>query len=435
MMRLLRQISAWGITPETSPLRATHYRLTNVLLTYMFFASLLQTAFLMITGAFYSGLLNAGAPLTFGLGLLLMRSGQTVTARVLVFVVSCTVGYEFIASVGPESGFETIFLFASALAIGMFSIEEKVLLAFGIIAPLITFVSLEMTNFKPLFMSRALLSAERLATMRVFSNVSVWCLMVGHFLYFVYDRRRSQEQLINSAKMVALGRMASGVAHEVNNPLQLIMSHAEKMKTLTDPGEILKRSEQIQSVAMRIATINKGLLTLSRDAKADPLTPVSLRSVVDLALEFCQARFESEAIELRLVDFPKSYMVSGRETQLAEVLLNVLTNAHDAVEAERERWVEISVVAQRNSFDLIVTDSGRGISPETLERIFDPFFTTKPAGRGTGLGLSICRAVMTDHGGEIFYDRKRAGPSFVIRIPCADELPAASPQMSTPVSV
>lgn len=383
----------------------------------MFIASIAQTLLLLASGAFASALFNATAPLVFASGLLLMRSGHTTLARVMVFGVASSAGYVFIASVGPESGFQIIFLFASALAIGMFSLEEKGLLTFGVVTPLACFVALELTNYHPLLLPRAILSTERLALMRMFSSISVWSMMIAHFIYFVYDRRRSQEQLINSAKMVALGRMAAGVAHEVNNPLQLIMSHAEKMKSLEDPKEILKRSEQIQSVAMRIAMINKGLLTLSRDAKGDPIVRVPLRSVVDLALEFCRARFESKAIELRILDFPESYMVAGRETQLAEVLLNVLTNAHDAVETLADRWVEISVAAQRNFLELTVTDSGGGVAPDVANRIFDPFFTTKPAGRGTGLGLSICRAFMTDHGGEIFYDRKRGVSSFVIRIP------------------
>lgn len=421
MSRLFREISNWGIPPDTPPLQAPHLRLSNVFLSYMFVASIAQTLLCLVSGALYPALLNSTAPLVFGIGLLLMRARRTVAARVFVFAVCSSVGYVFIASVGPDAGFQYVFLFASALAIGMFSLEERSLLAFGILAPLVSFIALEVTHYESFFVPRAALDPEHLALLRLFSIIVVWSLMVAHFLYFVYTRQRSQEQLINSAKMVALGRMAAGIAHEVNNPLQLIMSYAEKMKSTTDVDEIRKRSEQIQSVAMRIATINKGLLTLSRDAKADPLVAISLRSVVDLALEFCRARFESKKIELRVREIPGAYTVSGRETQLAEVLLNVLTNAHDAVESSPERWVEVSVDAHKQWLDITVTDSGGGVRAEHLGRIFDPFFTTKPVGRGTGLGLSICRAVMTDHGGDIFYDRKRDRSSFVIRIPRVPE--------------
>jgi C4-dicarboxylate-specific signal transduction histidine kinase len=169
---------------------------------------------------------------------------------------------------------------------------------------------------------------------------------------------------------------------------------------------------------MRIASINKGLIALSRDTQGDPLVPVSIGEVIRLSFEFCRARFESKKIKIRFDEPAETFMTMGRETQLAEVILNILNNAYDAVEDRDERWVCIEIAAENQKWiEIAISDSGPGIEDSILPRIFDPFFTTKPTGRGTGLGLSICQAVISDHEGDIVYDPNRPRSTFVIRLP------------------
>jgi signal transduction histidine kinase len=421
MLSSLRSLAAWGVTEDTPSWLVEHYRVTNLVLAFMVIGSIGQTLVCFTSGAIASGYLNALAPLCFGSALLLMKSGHTILARVLVFAVASSLGYVFLASVGPDSGFQYIFLFASALATGMFSIRERRLLAFGILAPLTCLIALEITGFKPVIIPRALISVADLKVMRITSLMSVWLMMVAYFLFFVIDRQRSQAKLIASAKMVALGRMAAGIAHEINNPLQLIMSRAETIKVALNAGDMNQVStmaDQIQAVTMRIASINKGLIALSRDTQGDPLVPVSIGEVIRLSFEFCRARFESKKIKIRFDEPAETFMTMGRETQLAEVILNILNNAYDAVEDRDERWVCIEIAAENQKWiEIAISDSGPGIEDSILPRIFDPFFTTKPTGRGTGLGLSICQAVISDHEGDIVYDPNRPRSTFVIRLP------------------
>lgn len=394
----------------------------------MFFGSIAETIVCFATGATEAAVLNSSAPLVFASGLLLMRAGRTTLARILVVLISYFAAYAFVASLGPESYFQFILLFASAFSLAFFSLREKWMLLMAMILPLIAFILLEVTHYEPILgMTRAKLGEIQIIVMQIASLGLIWLLMIFHFFYFIRDRRRSQEQLISSAKMVAMGRMAAGIAHEVNNPLQLIVSHAARIRQvakIAGPAQdsLNTISDQIQAVAMRIGSINKGLLALSRDAASDPLVEVCVESVVKLSLDYCRAHLESHQVNISIADIPKKWAVFGREAQLSEVILNILNNAYYAVLDCAEKWVRVETTADSKWIEIAISDSGPGVNPKLLHRIFDPFFTTKPVGKGTGLGLSVSQGIMAAHGGQIYYDQQPQGAKFVIRIPRAPDL-------------
>lgn len=423
MIHFVRRVSEWGVRPETSSLVTHHIRLTNVLLLFMFIASFGETALLFLAGAYEGALLNATAPFVFGGGLLLMKAGYTVLARLLVVVVSYLATYVLVASLGPDSYLQFILLFASAFSLVFFSTEEKTLLFFSMALPLVCFIGLELTDYKPVLgMSRAQFNAHQTLTMHISSIGIIWSLMTIHFFYFLRERQKSQEQLVASAKMVSMGRMAAGISHEINNPLQIIVSYADRIKLMAkksnlDAEQVLNLSNQIQSVALRIGSINKGLLAMSRDAAGEPFENVPVQSIVKLALDLCRAHLEFHHVELIVKEAPQQWTVKGRETQLAEVLLNLLNNSFYAVSESPKKQIEITTFADLDWIEISVHDSGPGVNPKQLHRIFDPFFTTKPIGKGTGLGLSVSQGIMADHGGQLYYDPKSSGARFVIRMP------------------
>lgn len=421
MIQFIKSIPDWGLRPEMSVHQMNHLRLTNVLLLLMFCASFFLTAALFFSGATEAALLNSSAPFVFGGALLLMKFGYTTLGRLMVITVAYTISYGMCTVLGEESHFQFILLFGSAFSVVFFSREEKLLLTIGLLSALSVYALLEINHYEPVWgLSRANLSPSALIFMRIMSATLVWGLMVGHFFYFVKRRRISQDQLISSSKMVAMGRMAAGIAHEVNNPLQRIVGHADRLKFLASSGTVAPEqisvlSEQIQVVAMRIASIVKGLLALSRDASNDPFADVPVNTVVKLALDYSRARLESHSVELRIGDISPVVTVIGRETQLSEVLLNLISNSFDAVVDRNERWIQIEAMAHGNSVEISVTDSGAGLSADVRNKVFDPFFTTKPVGKGTGLGLSISHGIMSAHGGDLFYDEKSPRTRFVIR--------------------
>ncbi len=222
--------------------------------------------------------------------------------------------------------------------------------------------------------------------------------------------------------MASLGEMASGIAHEINNPLAIITAKtAHLMKVLeagtVDPLSARKDLVRIQQTAYRIASIVKGLRAFSRSADRDPFAAVSLDNLINDTLSLCHERFKNSGVELILRDIP-NVSIDCRGSQISQVLLNLLNNAFDVVQALPAKWVSLSVAElPSEKIQFSVTDSGNGISPDIVEKLMQPFFTTKDVGKGTGLGLSIARGIIEDHGGQIYYDKTSANTRFVFELP------------------
>jgi signal transduction histidine kinase len=213
----------------------------------------------------------------------------------------------------------------------------------------------------------------------------------------------TRESLLRSERLATVGRLAAGLAHEVGNPLGAIAGYAELARgrlAASAPGpEVDDFVARIGAEAARIDRTVRDLLDFARPATA-PLGRVDLPAAVDAALRLArvQARFKGVAVRLALA--PELPPVIAEERRLAQVLLNLLLNAGDAMRGAGE--VEIRAdVPDDGQVELTVADQGPGIAPEDLPRVFDPFFTTKAPGQGTGLGLAICHGIMASFGGEI----------------------------------
>jgi PAS domain S-box-containing protein len=242
-------------------------------------------------------------------------------------------------------------------------------------------------------------------------------------------KKRSQQRLMQSAKMSSLGEMAGGIAHEINNPLAIIQGKAEQMRKRIETQAVdleyfKKNLGQIEKTVERIAKIIKGLRSFSRNAEADPMAEVKVSQIVEDTLELCGERFKNRAIDLR-VNSADGLSIECRPSQISQVVLNLLSNAYDAVENSAEKWVQLEVASDGDLVKISVADSGSGIEPGALERIMEPFFTTKAVGRGTGLGLSIAKGICEDHNGCLRYDPLSKHTRFVIELPRRQPAPAA----------
>jgi len=233
-----------------------------------------------------------------------------------------------------------------------------------------------------------------------------------------YDNlRRTQEQLLHSEKMAAVGQLISGVAHELNNPLTAILGYSQ---LLTSSGQMgpqgIEYSEKLYKQAQRTHRIVQNLLSFARQHKPERV-PVQLNLILEetLALRDYDLRMNHIRVHLELAaDLP---LTSADPHQLQQVFLNMVNNAVDAMlehSNEGDLWVRTG--AEGDKLFIEFTDSGPGV--KDASRVFDPFYTTKPVGKGTGLGLSICYGIVTEHGGSIrVRNVPPRGASFTIEVP------------------
>ena len=183
--------------------------------------------------------------------------------------------------------------------------------------------------------------------------------------------------MADSAKLTALGEMAAGVAHEVNNPLAIIKGKSDLLirkaseRTL-DLDSVIKELQAIESMADRIAKIVKALKTYSRDAGNDPIEGTNLLEIVNDTLELCRERFNKVNIEIR-VHCDSSLKVGCRHAQISQVLMNLLNNSFDAISEMKNKWIEIKGLKEGSFIQIQITDSGTGIPESIANKMMNPF--------------------------------------------------------------
>ena len=212
--------------------------------------------------------------------------------------------------------------------------------------------------------------------------------------------RRTQEQLLQSEKMAAVGQLISGVAHELNNPLTAILGYSQLLAANNHvDGRGAEFVEKLRTQALRTHRIVHNLLSFARQQKPERL-PVRLNQIVEntLALREYDMRINNIVVHRELA--PDLPITAADAHQLQQVFLNILNNAVDAI-LERSSGGEIWVRTAAEPEHLIVEFTDRGPGVRDPQRVFDPFYTTKPVGKGTGLGLSICYGIVIEHGGAI----------------------------------
>jgi PAS domain S-box-containing protein len=237
----------------------------------------------------------------------------------------------------------------------------------------------------------------------------------------------SRMQIASSARLSALGMMAGGIAHEINNPLGIIHAYASDLLEMVRESEVTaaaveRASTRIVETAKRIESIIKSLRHLAREGNTDPILPASLQELVEGILELSRERCRMNSIRLTCSPIDPDLRVACREVQIAQAILNLLQNAFDAVvENAGDKWIEISVEVAGNSVVVSVSDSGPGVPSNIRDRIMEPFFTTKPIGKGMGLGLSLAQSIAKQHGGELTFGEVEGHTCFSLTLPLRDE--------------
>jgi two-component system NtrC family sensor kinase len=242
-------------------------------------------------------------------------------------------------------------------------------------------------------------------------------------LAFVTDRserRQLEQRLLESGKLAAIGQLAAGVAHEINNPLFAILGLVEFL--LKDADAETKSHERlvlVQQTALEIKEIVRALLDFAREP-ADVTTTVSVREVAAQTVDLVRRTIAAKDIDIVEHYGDEPTIVSGSPNQLKQIFLNLLTNAQQAM--PEGGTVTVAVESSSDLVRATVTDTGPGIPAETLALIFEPFYSSKRRSGGSGLGLSISRGIAQMHGGELAAESLAgAGASFVLTLPAVTE--------------
>jgi len=238
------------------------------------------------------------------------------------------------------------------------------------------------------------------------------------------ELRDKQEQLVQAGKLATLGELTTGVAHELNNPLNnigLFVGNAVDLIELavTEKGQIVGELRHAMQQVSKATEIISHLRTFGRAAPVSR-EPISLRQVIERALSLMREQLRLRDIDVAVDLGPEEPLVLGNAIQLEQVFINLLTNARDAVAEAPRKAIRISGSTGSGAAEVALTDTGHGIPPGLEQRIFDPFFTTKEVGKGTGLGLSITYGIIKEHGGTIsVVSPPGEGATFLISLPLA----------------
>jgi two-component system NtrC family sensor kinase len=241
-------------------------------------------------------------------------------------------------------------------------------------------------------------------------------------------RVEANRAVARAEKLAAIGRLAAGVVHEINNPLATISACAEALESRVKEGafndsasveDLREYLGLIRSEAFRCKTITNGLLDFSHTRAAEH-APLDLREVISSATRLVTHQQRGEGIEFKIETAEDLPRVSGDAGQLQQAIIALATNAVDAM--PEGGVLRISCGRNGSRVFVEVTDTGAGILPENVPKIFEPFFTTKEVGEGTGLGLAVCYGILTEHGGSLdVQSTVGVGTTFTILLPAIDQ--------------
>lgn len=231
-----------------------------------------------------------------------------------------------------------------------------------------------------------------------------------------------QSKLVASSKLSALGELSAALTHEINNPLGVILGRAEMIKKLLAQPEpklesIAQMVDAIETTGRRIEKIMRTVRALSHGGESEPLQRLSVKALIDSALDIVGARLRNSGIRLELALHDPDRAVECRSTEIFQILINLINNAHDAVANTDAPWVRVSSNDQNGGVRISVTDSGPGIPAQVREKLFQPFFTTKQIGVGTGLGLTISHSLATRNGARLWLDETADHTCFSLSLP------------------
>jgi two-component system NtrC family sensor kinase len=234
-------------------------------------------------------------------------------------------------------------------------------------------------------------------------------------------------KMSHQSRLAGIGEMAANLSHEINNPLMGINLLVEKIKLINNQNlsceekteKTMKACQDIGKVVEKISVIIRGLSRISNQNEDTPTKIHCFKKLYQDTESFCLETLKNKRIKYSAKTIKDDIKINVQEVQFSQVILNLLTNAQQAVKEleEKERWINMDYSVDNQELKVIISNGGPKIKETIQDRIFEPFFTTKQVGEGTGLGLQLCKKIIEDFGGSISLDKTASNPTFILTIP------------------
>jgi C4-dicarboxylate-specific signal transduction histidine kinase len=240
-------------------------------------------------------------------------------------------------------------------------------------------------------------------------------------------KKEAEMRLAQASKFSALGEMAGGIAHEINNPLSIIKGYIDLLRRHSSrqslgPELLLQYINKMDQTVSRISRIVNGMRRFARESSMDEKVRYSLNKIIEETLDICQERINNNGTAVEVEYLNDGSDILCRPVEISQVLLNLINNSYQATSTFLHPWIRIKMEDQGRGYRISVSDCGDKISAQIRQKLFQPFFTTKDIGVGTGLGLSISRGIIEEHKGRLFYQDEAPNTTFVIELPKFEEV-------------
>jgi len=360
------------------------------------------------------------------LGIYLIFIKEYDSGRILIHFVGLVGIFLSIDGVTPNSGFEFYYFAPLIVPFVTFTPEELNKSIFLALAGFAFFILQQIIGPGHFSTLSAITANDRIVTIGILFIYILGLFSISRWqMNQAFKKIKAQQsELIHISNIAALGEMSGGIAHEINNPLQILSTQISLIKRQlmviqNIPEKIITSLDQMDETILRISKLVKGLKNLSRNVASDPQTVFPVSLALDDMLSVSAQKLKNLKIDLK-IEGNSNLNVKGHMVQLSQVFINLINNAVDAVDKKDDRWIHIYIFSSSNERTIITfTDSGLGISHEIAQKIMHPFFTTKDPGKGTGLGLSISNSLIGKVGGRLYYDANSVNTKFVIDLPQA----------------
>lgn len=238
----------------------------------------------------------------------------------------------------------------------------------------------------------------------------------------ITEKNNLQEKIANDERLRLIGQLSTGIIHEINNPLNVIMNYTDIIKEKIENGEseeVLRLLDRIEVMSKRMTTIVDGLKNLGRDNRQARKEPTSIKKIIEEVEMLVKSKIMTNRVQFNIVNnIGDDQNISCIEGKVIQVLVNLIGNACEAFNSTNiENKIELKIEKDTDMINLSVIDNGPGIPEALEEKIFEPFFTTKDKETGTGMGLGICRDIAREHGGELSFKSDDTGTTFTLILP------------------